>query len=196
MSSHPLSKYAKILKNYASATTANLSEFNHQADVTIGGIIDTMKEILTKKGDKMAFLSLQDLNGSCETVVFPTVYKAAGALIQKDALVFVKGKVDARDDVAKLLADEIIPLEEVPKRYTRMIAINIKTAGLGAETLQDLRKILQTHKGGTPVYLTLQDPQGKMTILDSGDNLKVAVSDILFEDLDRLLGENSVKIRS
>ena len=164
--------------------------------MTIGGIIDTMKEILTKKGDKMAFLSLQDLNGACETVVFPTVYKAAGALIQKDALVFVKGKVDARDDVAKLLADEIIPLEEVPKRYTRMIAINIKTAGLGAETLQDLRKILQTHKGGTPVYLTLQDPQGKMTILDSGDNLKVAVSDTLFEELDRLLGENSVKIRS
>ena len=196
VSSHPLSKYAKILKNYATATTANLSEFNHQADVTIGGIIDTMKEILTKKGDKMAFLSLQDLNGACETVVFPTVYKAAGALIQKDALVFVKGKVDARDDVAKLLADEIIPLEEVPKRYTRMIAINIKTAGLGAETLQDLRKILQTHKGGTPVYLTLQDPQGKMTILDSGDNLKVAVSDTLFEELDRLLGENSVKIRS
>ncbi|MFH1800928.1 MAG: DNA polymerase III subunit alpha [Candidatus Omnitrophota bacterium] len=196
VSSHPLSKYAKILKSYATATTANLSEFNHQAEVTIGGIIDTMKEILTKKGDKMAFLSLQDLNGSCETVVFPGVYKAAGTLIQKDALVFVKGKVDARDDVAKLLADEIVPLEEVPKRYTRMIAINLKTAGLGTEVLQEVRKILMAHKGSTPVYLTLQDPRGRMTVLDSGDNLKVSTSDILFEELERLLGENSVKIRS
>ncbi len=164
--------------------------------MTIGGIIDTMKEILTKKGDKMAFLSLQDLNGACETVVFPTVFKAAGALLQKDALVFVKGKVDARDDVAKLLADEIIPLEEVPKRYTRMIAINLKTAGLGSETLREVRRILMAHKGGTPVYLTLQDPQGRMTVLDSGADLKVAVSDILFDELEHLLGENSVKIRS
>ena len=196
VSSHPLSKYAKILKNYATATTANLSEFNHQAEVTIGGIIDTMKEILTKKGDKMAFLSLQDLHGSCETVVFPSAYKAAGTLIQKDALIFVKGKVDARDDVAKLLADEIVPLEEVPKRYTRMIAINLKTAGLGTEVLQEVRKILIAHKGSTPVYLTLQDPRGRMTVLDSGDNLKVSTSDVLFEELERLLGENSVKIRS
>jgi DNA polymerase-3 subunit alpha len=196
VSSHPLSKYAKILKSYATATTANLSEFNHQAEVTIGGIIDTMKEILTKKGDKMAFLSLQDLNGSCETVVFPSVYKAAGTLIQKDALVFIKGKVDARDDVAKLLADEIIPLEEVPRRYTRMIAVNLKTAGLGTEVLQEVRRILMAHKGNTPVYLTLQDPKGRMTVLDSGDNLKVSTSDVLFEELEKLLGENCVKIRS
>lgn len=155
-----------------------------------------MKEILTKKGDKMAFLSLQDLNGSCETVVFPSVYKAAGTLLQKDALIFVKGKVDARDDVAKLLADEIIPLEEVPKRFTRLIAINLKTAGLGPEVLQEVRKILMAHKGNTPVYLTLQDPKGRMTVLDSGENLKVSTSDVLFEQLERLLGENSVKIRS
>ncbi len=196
VSSHPLSKYAKILKNYATATTANLSEFNHQAEVTIGGIIDTIKEILTKKGDKMAFLSLQDLNGSCETVVFPSVYKAVGTLLQKDALIFVKGKIDARDDVAKLLADEIVPLEEVPERFTRLLAITLKTAGLGPEVLQEVRKILMKHKGGTPVYLTLQDPKGRMTVLDSGENLKVATSDVLFDELERLLGENSVKIRS
>ena len=196
ISSHPLAKYAKVLKSYASATTANLSEFNNQAEVTIGGIIDSMKEILTKKGDKMAFLSLQDLNGSCETVVFPSVYKAAGTLLQKDALIFVKGKIDARDDVAKLLADEIIPLEEVPKRYTRMIAINIKTAGLGVEVLQEVRRILVAHKGNIPVYLTLQDPKGRMTVLDSGEDLRVAISDVLFEEIERLLGENSVKIRS
>ncbi len=196
VSSHPLSKYAKILKSYASATTANLSEFNHQAEVTIGGIVDTMKEILTKKGDKMAFVGLQDLNGSCEVVVFPSVYKETTSVLQKDALVFVKGKIDARDDVAKLLADEIIPLTEVPKKFTRMIAVNLKTAGLGPEVLREVRRILVKHKGNTPVYLTLQDPKGRMTVLDSGDNLRVAISDVLFEELEHLLGENCVKIRS
>lgn len=196
VSSHPLSKYTKVLKTYASASTENLSEFSHQAEVTIGGIIDTMKEILTKKGDKMAFLTLQDLGGSCETVVFPSVYKTAGALIQKDALVFVRGKVDARDDVPKILADEIVPLDEVPKRFTRLIAINLKTAGLGPEVFKEVRRILTRHKGTTPVYVTLQDPKGRMTVIDSGEDLKVTISDSLFEELEHLLGENVVKIRS
>ncbi len=196
VSSHPLSRYTKVLKTYASASTENLSEFSHQAEVTIGGIIDTMKEILTKKGDKMAFLTLQDLGGSCETVVFPSVYKTAGTLIQKDALIFVRGKVDARDDIPKILADEIVPLDEVPKRFTRLIAINLKTAGLGPEVLKEVRRILTNHKGTTPVYLTLQDPKGHMTVIDSGENLKVAISDGLFEELEHLLGENVVKIRS
>ncbi len=196
VSSHPLSKYTKVLKTYASASTENLSEFNHQAEVTIGGIIDSMKEILTKKGDKMAFLTLQDLAGSCETVVFPTVYKAAGTLLQKDALVFVRGKVDARDDIPKILADEIVPLDEVPKRFTRLIAINLKTAGLGPDVFKEVRRILTEHKGTTPVYVTLQDPKGRMTVIDSGENLKVSISDALFEELEHLLGENVVKIRS
>ncbi|OQA57718.1 MAG: DNA polymerase III subunit alpha [Candidatus Omnitrophica bacterium ADurb.Bin277] len=196
VSSHPLSKHTKILKNYASATSATLPEFSHQAEATMGGIIDQLKEILTKKGDKMAFLTLQDLSGSCEVVVFPSVYKEVVSLMQKDQLVFVRGKVDARDDNPKILADEIVPLDEVPKRFTRMVAINLKTAGLSPDTLKDIRKILLRHKGSVPVYISLSDPKGRRTILDSGDNLKVETSDALFEELEQLLGENSVKIRS
>ncbi|HPS37650.1 MAG TPA: OB-fold nucleic acid binding domain-containing protein, partial [Candidatus Omnitrophota bacterium] len=196
VSSHPLAPFTTILKNYATASTETLSEFNHQAEVTIGGIIDSLKEILTKKGDKMAFVTLQDLSGSCEVVVFPSVYKAALAQIQKDSLVFVRGKVDARDDTPKILADEVVPLEEVPKRFTRMIAINLKTAGLGPEVLKEVRKILFRHKGTTPVYFTLQDPKGGRTIIDSGENLKVTTSDALFKELEALLGEDCVKIRA
>jgi len=77
-----------------------------------------------------------------------------------------------------------------------MISINLKTAGLGADVLKEVRRILMAHKGNTPVYLTLQDPQGRMTILDSGADLKVATSDVLFEEIERLLGENAIKIRS
>ncbi|HOW59882.1 MAG TPA: DNA polymerase III subunit alpha [Candidatus Omnitrophota bacterium] len=196
VSSHPLANHTKILKNYATASTETLSEFNHQAEVTIGGIIDNLKEIVTKKGDKMSFMTLQDLSGSCEVVVFPSVYKTALSFIQKDAIVFVRGKIDARDDVPKILADEIVPLEEVPKRFTRLIAINLKTAGLGPDVLKEVRKILTQHKGTTPVYFTLQDPKGHRTVIDSGENLKVTTSDALFEELEHLLGENSVKIRS
>ncbi len=63
VTSHPLSKYEKLLKVYATAYSDTLTEFGDQSEVTMGGIIDSLKEIITKKGDKMAFVTLQDLRG-------------------------------------------------------------------------------------------------------------------------------------
>ena len=138
---------------------------------------------------------MQDLVGSCEVVVFPSVYRETSNLIQKDQLIFVRGKVDARDD-PKILADEIVPIDEVPKRFTRLVAINLKTAGLVPDTLKEVRRILLRHKGTVPIYISLMDPKGRRTVFDSGENLKVETSDALFDELEALLGENSVKIRS
>ncbi len=196
VSSHPLSTYAKVLKNYATAFTDTLSEFRDQSEVTLGGIIDQLKEIVTKKGDKMAFVTLQDLRGSCEVVVFPELYKSAAALVKKDATIFVRGKINSRDDIPKVIAEEIVPLDEVKKRFTRMVSIDLHTAGLESDLLKDICRILKSHKGHIPVYLAFRDPKGKTAVLHSGDEYKVSATDELFEELEKLVGENSVKIRS
>ncbi len=195
VTSHPLSKFEKILKNYATASTNNLQEFRDQAEVTIGGIIDSLKEIITKKGDKMVFVTLQDLSGSCEVVVFPDLYRSANALIQKDTVIFLKGKINARDDVPKVIAEEIVPMEEVKSRFTRYISIDLQTAGLDPELLKAIRDILTSHRGKIPVYLNFLDPKGKSSLLHSGEGLKVDPTDDLFHDLESIVGENSVKIR-
>lgn len=194
ITSHPLSKYKKVLKNYASATTDSLNDLRDQSEVSMGGVIDDVKEIVTKKGDKMAFLTLQDLNGSCEVIIFPETYRKAQSLIQKDAPIFIKGKVNFRDEVPKVLADEIIPLQEVKKRYTRMISIDLRTTGLDTEILKQIRLILQSHRGNIPVYLRFFSPQGKAVVMHSGEDLKVESSEELFEELEQVVGENAVKI--
>ncbi|MBN1687875.1 MAG: DNA polymerase III subunit alpha [Candidatus Omnitrophica bacterium] len=195
VTSHPLSKYAKTLKNYAIASTDTLSEFRDQAEVTMGGIIDSIKEILTKKGDKMAFLTLQDLGGSCEVVVFPETYRNSLALLKKDAIVFVRGRINARDDIAKVLAEEIVQLEEVPTRFTRAISIELHTTGLDAGVLTGIRDILSKHRGKTPVFLNFRDPQGKIAVIRSGEDFKVETTDELIDKLEAVCGENTVKIR-
>ncbi|MBI3312949.1 MAG: DNA polymerase III subunit alpha [Candidatus Omnitrophica bacterium] len=195
VTSHPLSQYAKLLKNYATATTDNLNEFRDQQEVTIGGLIDNIKEIVTKKGDKMGFITLQDLSGTCEVVTFPEIYRTAQALIKKDSPVFVRGKINSRDDVPKILAEEIVALEDVKKRFTRLISIDLRTTGLDPELLKEIRRILQTHKGSIPVYLSFRDPSGKSIVLHSGEDLRVESSDQLFEALEQLVGESAVKIR-
>ena len=195
VSSHPLSNYAKILKNYATASTSSLHELRDQAEITIGGLIDSVKEILTKKGDKMAFLALQDLSGSCEVVVFPEVYKNSLSLIKKDTPVFIKGKVNTREDVPKILAEEIVAIGEVQARFTRSVFIELQTTGLDPTLLKDVRGLLSNSRGLTPVYINFRDPAGKTAVVYLGDDLKVKTSDELLASLEKLAGENSIKIR-
>ncbi len=195
VSAHPLSRHAKILRNYATASTDTLAELRDQTEVTLGGIVDQCKEILTKKGDRMAFVTLQDLSGSCEVVVFPSIYQTAAPLLTQDSMIFVRGKLNARDEAPKVLADEIVPLEEVPKRFTRLVSIDLLTAGLDPNMLTDIQKVLLRHKGKTPVYLSFRDAEGKTSVIDSGDDLRVEAGDPLFLELEKLVGENCVKIK-
>ncbi|MBI4372356.1 MAG: DNA polymerase III subunit alpha [Candidatus Omnitrophica bacterium] len=196
VSAHPLSKFERVLRTYASTTTAALPELKDQEELTIGGIVSTIKEITTKKGDRMAFIGLEDLDGRCEIVVFPEVFRASIQLLRKDVTVFIRGKVNMRDDTPKVLAEEIIPIEEAEKRLTKVISIDLLTAGLDLETLGKLKEILAQHPGRTPVYISFRDPGGRKTVLHSGEGFKVETGPPLLQELEQLLGANVIKIRS
>lgn len=195
VSAHPLAKFEKLLKTYGTATTITLGDLKDQTSVGIGGIVGNVKEIVTKRGEKMGFLLLEDLFGNSEVVVFPELYKSASALLGKDQCIFVSGRVNFKEDTAKLIAEEIIPLEEVQKRKTKCVSIDLLTAGLDMELLKQLKQILAQHKGAIPVYLNFRDASGRSTTLDSGADCQVEVSDQFFQDLEKLLGTNTVKIR-
>lgn len=194
VSAHPLTKYASALKIYATAFSDTLSEFRDQASVTFGGIIEVLKEITTRKGDRMAFLTVQDLTGSCEIVVFPEVYQKSQSLIKTDSIIFVSGKINARDENPKILAEEIIPIEQVKERFTRGISVQFQTTGLTPDLLKDVRRLLLRHKGDTPVYLSFREPSGKLAVLQTSETLKVRATDELLEQLEKIAGENAVKI--
>ncbi len=195
VTTHPLTKYEKTLKAYATASTDTLAEFRDQEEVTIGGVVDGLKEITTKKGDRMGFLTLQDLSGSCEIVVFPELYRSAAVLMHKDATVFIRGRVNSRDDIPKVIAEEVVPLDEVKRRFTRLISIDLHTAGLDPVLLERLKEILSKHKGKVPVYLSFRDPSGRAAVIQPGDELRVETTDELFSAIESLVGENAVKIR-
>lgn len=194
ISSHPLAKYQKMLKAYSRVNTANLSESPDQSDVTIGGIIDSVSIKMTRRGDRMCFVTLHDLEGKCEVIVFPDVFKKYEGLLQADALVFFQGKVNAREDEPKIIASDVIAFHEVRTRLTKVFTIDLFTAGLDKDMLAKLKKILARHKGGVPVYLNFTESSGKMTQIIAGEDFRVYASDDLFEEIEALVGENSVRI--
>ncbi|MDO4773832.1 MAG: DNA polymerase III subunit alpha [Candidatus Saccharibacteria bacterium] len=112
ISAHPLDSYATYLEEQAQPLTQLVPEYDSRM-MTIGGIITTVRTILTKSGSKMAFVGLEDKFGEGEVIVFPNLYEQIGAQLVQDAVVRVTGKNSARDrdgnlgSESKMIADQI-----------------------------------------------------------------------------------------
>jgi DNA polymerase-3 subunit alpha len=105
VSSHPLQKMTVDLFNTVTHSAADITEEAHGSSVVLAGMIVEIRPITTKKGDQMAFVRLEDLQGQAEVTVFPKLYEATRELWVLDKIVIVRGKVDVRNGQAGVLAD-------------------------------------------------------------------------------------------
>ena len=117
ISAHPLDKYETYLSEQAQPLTQLIPEYDSRT-MTVGGIINSVRTIVTKSGSKMAFVGIEDKFGEGEVIVFPNLYEKVGAKLQQDAVIRVSGKNSARDrdgnlgDESKLIADDIIVITD------------------------------------------------------------------------------------
>jgi len=195
ISSHPLAKYEKSLCLYATSTTQTLGQLHDGDEVSIGGIITKAKFTFTKRtGDKMAILRLEDLKGTVEVLVFPRSFKNAEKNISEDAIVFIKGRVNLREDTPKIIAEEVLPLDEARQKYTQAVSIELITTGLEKDTLQKLSEVFAKHKGPTPVYINFTTPEKKKIQMAAGNGISVLPTDELITEIEQLVGEGQVSI--
>ena len=110
VSGHPLDDYKQVIHEKTSVTLAELTEDYDQQKIIVAGMIENFKISTTKKGDTMATVQFEDLTGSMDMLVFPKTFVRYREMIEKDAIVLVKGRFLAQDDNPKLSADEILPL--------------------------------------------------------------------------------------
>src|SRR4029078_9651208 len=91
ITAHPLARYEATIHALATATTVGIAELSERKEVRLCAIIATVKSMLTKKGDRMAYMTLEDLQGTVEVIVFPDLFKTVGDLIEPARLIPVKG---------------------------------------------------------------------------------------------------------
>ncbi|MBI4430253.1 MAG: DNA polymerase III subunit alpha [Candidatus Omnitrophica bacterium] len=195
VSSHPMARYTRMLETYATITTKKLAaESRDQQEVTIGGIIAQIKEISTKRGERMAFVTLEDLEGTCEVIAFPEFFLQNRSQLVKDNVVFIRGSVNKRDDVPKIIATELTPIQDVRERLTKVISIDLSTVGLDQDTLEKLKEIFEKHQGSTPVELNFTGPGGEHHVMKPGDDFRVEANEEFFRKIRDLLGTTAVQI--
>ncbi len=192
---HPLEKYRKILSTYANYTSTTIHEAPDKMAVRVGGTIRPLKILKTKNGDLMAFVALDDIQGSVEVVVFPEPYAEFHQLISDEAFVIIQGQVQKKENSVKILADRIVPMEMAEKEWTSSILINLHTHGVGEDVLEKLKTIVDRYPGECPVYLTVYIQGGATVVIQLSEADRLEPAPGLFKDVAALLGADAIECR-
>ena len=150
------------------------------------GIVTSLAKRQTRRGDVMGTFVLEDLAGVVEVMVFPRTMTDFGHVLEDDAIVVVKGRVDLRDDTPKLVAMEVIR-PEIAIDGGPPVRIKVKLHTLTDDRAARLKDILAEHPGDSPVFVHLEAPE-KTTVLRLGDEVLVDPGNGLYAELRVLLG--------
>ena len=196
ISGHPMDEYLETWKNSITAKTTDfmVDEESGRAvvedgvRVTIGGMITAKTVKLTKNGQQMAFVTVEDMVGSVEVIVFPRDYEGKRNMLNEDAKVFISGRTSIGDDpVGRLICEQVIPFDQVPKdlwlKFTDKAQYDALWPSVSA--------VLRGSDGNDTVIIYLEKERAKK-ILPA--NWHVAASETVLSELMKIIGEKNVKV--
>jgi DNA polymerase-3 subunit alpha len=194
ISKHPLNIFKDYLSKYTNTDTIAILEQNNDMEIGIGGIVSKRKEINTRKGDRMCFITLEDIKGVIEVVVFSDLYKTCSDLLKSDQPILVKGKVvkDGDKETVKILASKIIPLSDADKLLPPVTHLTLNLSEINKNQLEQLRGILLNYPGDCQAFLHLVIPQKSETIISLGNSFKVNPSPKLINEIKILFGNAAI----
>ena len=190
VSDHPLFGLEHVLKASSDCTIGELNTDETRADgstVRICGLITGISRRMSKKGDAWAMITLEDLEGACEVMVFPAAYQLSMSALIPDAVVVVKARIRRTDDGIDLNGSEVTLPNVNTGGAEAPITVSIPVARCTTDTIERFKQVLGVHPGVAEVHLRLIGPTStKLMRLDNA--LRVTPSSALMADLKELLG--------
>ena len=189
VSDHPLLGLEHVLSQGTDCTIGQLmldEERAHGSTLTVSGLVTSVQRKITKRGDAWATITLEDLDGAIEVLLFPSSYQLASTLLVEDAIIRVKGQLSRDKDQPELRAQEVTA-PDISQGPSGPVVISLPSTRCTAPVVDQLRDVLGTHPGMTEVQLRLLT-RSSTKVLRLGDNLRVTPSPALFADLKQLLG--------
>ena len=189
VSDHPLFGVEHVLANGSDCTIGELLADEDRPDgtqVTIGGLVTAVQRKVNKRGDIYAIVTIEDLEGSIEVMMFSSAYQLHAHLLSNDAIILMKGRLRRREDRVELSGSEVI-VPDLTEGPSGPVVITMAENRCTQPVADGLRDVLRSHPGMTEVHLRLQGRQ-KTTVLRIGDQFRVTPTASLMADLKALLG--------
>ena len=166
LSGHPLLNYEEFTQKFTNVRTSGLAKIPSNSAIRLAGIVKKVKEIHTRKGDRMAFLTIEDLEGVTEGTVFADVYSSSRDIINSGEPLILAGTRDGEPESPKILVNEIHRLKDAPRYFSKELQIKISTTGIDPIQIYQLKRVLEKHKGKVPVKLHIVIPNRTETIVN------------------------------
>ncbi|MFH0794727.1 MAG: DNA polymerase III subunit alpha [bacterium] len=186
LTGHPLESFRTDSLSFATVTSQTLKDQKPGAEVQYIGLVSKITQRVDKSGAPYAFVNLEDFEGSVELLCFRDSFQKYRSLIQSEAVLWVKGSVNPRNEENKILVSEIRLAEDARAAFTKYIDLNLPIEALQPDNLKEINKVFHRHKGRAKVRIHVDCPgEGAVSIL-AGSGFGVAPSNDLLGDLAKL----------
>jgi DNA polymerase III subunit alpha len=197
ISSHPLAEHAGAIDRFASQTLDQIKNAGPNQEVFCGGMLTQVRYMDTKKArngnTRYVRCKLEDLNGSVECVMWPDDYLRYKDLIAEDNIVFVVGTVERTRDEPGLILTRILTIEQGQRERTTGLVLLLHLQIHKPEQIDAVAQVLKRARGTLPVFLHMQDPDGKWLKLKASDDFRVNPATLVKADLETILGPGRVE---
>ncbi len=186
LSDHPLKGLEALTKMWSTGSIEDLPNKESKSNIQLVGLISSMREIITKKGTRMAFASFEDLTGNVELIIFPDAYKDYELVIKSEEALVISGTLEKEEDSLKVFVDQVQTVDTIYKKAKRLV---FHMAPEMKDRLSSLKNLMEKHPGETPVLFELKlDDIGQNVTVDLTEPKGVLPSNEFFENIHSLFG--------
>ena len=190
---HPLDRFKEVMEKFANVDTLRLQEAKDRSAVRIGGTITNAKVIRTRKEELMGFATLEDLNGSVEVVVFPSVYAGNADLLTVDTAVLVQGSAQVEENGVKILADQIIPMDRAEETWTVEVRLMVDPERTDREGMTRVRNALKRYPGPCKGFIHICLKDQAEAVVAMADGMGIRYCNAMTREVNGILGYHAVQ---
>lgn len=202
ITSHPLTHHQRLVEQYTTASTREAMNCSEGTEVTIGGMLASVKTRVAKTGrsagQRWAILEIEDLDGKIEGMLFAEGFASLNEkypdLLKSESICFVKGKIDRKRETPCLIVNDVIPIHEAISRLTTAVLIKLDPTRHNTQIISAVKPILGQFKGNVDVYAQLLDHESRKVTLRFSNEYRIKPGRELVDHLEQLLGRGSIDI--
>jgi len=189
---HPLDRFKEEVKRFTTCSIQDLSGLHDKSRVRLAGVVEKLKIKRTKRGDKMAILSLEDPTGSTEVVLFPDVFDRYSPHLKGDEPLLITGTAEMDDNAAKILAQEVTTLEREGQNAIKSIELNLEEQVVTRETLEKIRDMITRYPGDCFVRFKVNTGKGNQVIIAAHRTFRVFPCKEMLGEIEALIGQKVI----
>jgi len=192
---HPLLQFGEKISMVVDCDSLSLPDRRDGTQVSLAGIVTHVREVTTKRKETMAYVTLEDMKGVFQIIVFADLYRDVFFNIHGEEPLIVKGKVDSGEEAVRIVASEIALLDEAMKTPFSSVHFTIDVKKNIEQDIELLKDMLYKYKGTYKCYIHLVDNGRSETVICLGERLKIEISEKVKNEADNILGQGKTWFR-